>query len=118
MRCLKCGVETPDNHVFCDNCLETMVQYPIKPGTPIQLPPKQPKGPEKHAAPENREPTTAEQLGQLRRMIRWLTAIIVLLSVLLCGTAVMLLRAMDDAPGAAPPSIGKNYTTTGAQNQP
>ncbi len=117
VRCMKCGGEAPDNRVFCDTCLDAMDQYPVKPGTPVLLPLRQAKGQEKHSAPQDREPTAAEQLGQLRRMIRWLTAIIALLSVLLCGTAIMLLRSLEDRTPTAP-SIGKNYTTTGTQGQP
>ena len=40
MRCLKCGRELKESQVFCDICREDMANYPVKPGTPIQLPPR------------------------------------------------------------------------------
>ena len=40
MNCMKCGKETADGQVFCDSCLEVMKQYPVKPDTVVQLPPK------------------------------------------------------------------------------
>ena len=38
MYCLKCGNETQDEKIFCEDCLLLAQRYPIKPGTPIQLP--------------------------------------------------------------------------------
>ena len=38
MYCLKCGNETLDEKIFCEDCLLLAQRYPIKPGTPIQLP--------------------------------------------------------------------------------
>ena len=38
MYCLRCGKETPDNKVFCKSCLDSMDEYPVKPGQPIILP--------------------------------------------------------------------------------
>ena len=38
MNCMKCGREIALGQVFCKDCLADMAQYPIKPGTPVQLP--------------------------------------------------------------------------------
>ena len=38
MNCMKCGVEIPENQVFCDHCLAVMDDYPIKPDAHIHLP--------------------------------------------------------------------------------
>ena len=118
MNCIKCGKETPDSQVFCDSCLECMQAYPVKPGTPVQLPPKKRPGQETRPTPTDRETTPAEQLRQIRRMIRWLTAIVALLSLLLCGTAAMLLHTLESPSGPASSNIGKNYTSTGTENRP
>lgn len=37
MKCLKCGVEIESTSEFCDDCLQSMDKYPVKPGTVIQL---------------------------------------------------------------------------------
>ena len=44
MQCMKCGRDTEAEQVFCANCLETMAQYPVKPGIVVQIPhrPEQP----------------------------------------------------------------------------
>ena len=42
MNCLKCGRELKEGQVFCDNCLESMEQEPIKINTPVLIP-TQPK---------------------------------------------------------------------------
>ena len=38
MPCMKCGRKIKDRQVFCEECLAIMDTYPVKPGTPIQLP--------------------------------------------------------------------------------
>ena len=38
MYCLRCGRDTNQERVFCDDCLELMDKQPVKPGTAIQLP--------------------------------------------------------------------------------
>ena len=38
MTCMKCGVEIPENQVFCDSCLSVMNRYPVKPDAHIHLP--------------------------------------------------------------------------------
>ncbi len=38
MNCIKCGRDVRGEQVFCDACQEDMEFYPVKPGTPVQLP--------------------------------------------------------------------------------
>ena len=38
MYCLRCGRDTGNEEVFCQDCQNLMEKYPIKPGTAIQLP--------------------------------------------------------------------------------
>ena len=38
MNCMKCGRETDDNNVFCQNCLLEMEKYPVQPGSVVLLP--------------------------------------------------------------------------------
>ena len=115
MYCMKCGRQTQEDQVFCDSCLETMERYPVKPGTVISLPQRNTPAQEKKST-HRKEPSAAEQLAQLRRMIRWLTVIIAVLSFLLCATAVMLIRMLDTQTPAR--TIGQNYTTTSSGTRP
>lgn len=112
MGCLKCGANTADKQVFCDACLEVMQRYPVKPDTAVHIPHRDPAVHEKKPAPR-REPTAGEQLAQLRRMIRWLIAVIAVLSVLLCLTGVLLIHTLNSDTVVNP--IGKNYTTDNQQ---
>ena len=80
MHCMKCGKKIKDSQVFCDECLAIMDTYPVKPGTPIQLPtivannfaaPKAKNNKRKQKTPE-------EIIVKLRRSNRWLSALLIL----------------------------------------
>lgn len=116
MACLKCGKSTEDGQVFCNECLELMQKHPVKPGTAIHLPNRETPHPEKKPPVLHREPTAAEQIENLRKMIRWLLGVIAVLSVLLLLTAGMLLHVLNK--GASSDIIGRNYTTTSTGTQP
>ena len=66
MYCLKCGNETQDEKIFCEDCLLLAQRYPIKPGTPIQLPrhdqPKKNPSQKRTISPE-------EQVDALRKTL-------------------------------------------------
>ncbi len=66
MYCLRCGKDTQDENVFCQACIGTMEQHPIKPGTPVQLlhrpePVRRSKG--------RQGPSLEEQLHSLKKLI-------------------------------------------------
>lgn len=115
MNCLKCGKETQEAQVFCGDCLQIMDSYPVAPGTAIHLPHRESAAQEKKP-PRRRELTAAETISQLRGMIRWLTATVAILSVLLCLIAGLLIHTLDDPSGSG--TIGRNYTTTDTDIQP
>lgn len=81
MRCIKCGKDTQDNHVFCESCLTVMDAYPVKPDTAIHLPNRQETAVKK-AAPRKRVLTPEEQMERLKkahRRLRWYFLILLLL---------------------------------------
>ena len=84
-QCLKCGKETAEKAIFCQQCQDDMGKYPVKPGTVIHLPKRQ-------NAPEKK----LEQYNEA-------------LSILLTVTAFMLLRTLSQEKPVPP--IGRNYTT-------
>ena len=111
MFCMKCGKETVGNDVFCEGCLETMRAYPVKPGTAVQLPRHKNVEEEKRASSRQRNRAPKDPMRKLHLTIRWLTAVIVVLSVLLCATAVMLIRTQDyENTIRQIQEWGKNYT--------
>ena len=67
MYCLKCGRETQDDKIFCEECLQLAQIYPVKPGTPVQIPrqdsAKKPTVQKRTISPE-------EQIENLRKRLR------------------------------------------------
>lgn len=115
MQCLKCGKKTEGRQVFCEDCLDVMQAYPVKPGIPVHLPKREHRAAEKKA-PVQRESTAAEQLQQLRRAMRWLLGVVAVLAVMLLFTAGMLIHTLEQE--SANSNIGRNYTTADSATRP
>lgn len=107
MQCMRCGKEIRENSVFCPDCLQVMAQNPVKPGTPVQLLQRPQQSQEKVI--HTKEVSAEESARKLRGLVRWLTGVIVLLSVLLCITAVFLLHSLQQQQPEG--NLGRNYTT-------
>ena len=108
MDCMKCGRTIEQGNVFCESCLETMDQYPVKPGTPIKLPKRTPAAPKKPVS-RRRSLSNEELVTVQRRTIKRLWA--ALICALLClavSVAFMLYFAQNQE---AVPNIGQNYST-------
>lgn len=85
MNCAKCGREIENGQVFCPVCLEEMEQYPVKPGTVVHIPKRPEDGAEKKPPVRRKAPPTPEQqIGKLKKKVRWLRTLLVL-TMLLCG---------------------------------
>ena len=59
---MKCGREIPVGQVFCDECLEDMEKYPVKPGTAVQLPARPKPAPVKKSFIRRRPALSLEEL--------------------------------------------------------
>ena len=114
-QCLKCGKKTEDRAVFCNECLAIMEQYPVKPGTVVHIPRRPPRA-ESKAIDTFDQSVQTELISHQRGMIRWLTAMIAVLSILLVITAVLLIRTLDNQQPL--PAIGRNYTTSTTDKTP
>ena len=110
MFCLKCGRETAAEQVFCEGCLQTMQQYPVKPGTAVHLPHRDEA---KKPTVRKRGLSLEEQLRQLKRLNKRLRVVAALLTVVLCIATVMLVHTLLN--GETAPLIGKNYTIDTSQ---
>ena len=112
MGCLKCGKETKEEQVFCESCLTSMEQYPVKPGTPVQLPHAEEGHGAKKQTARRPAPKLEEQIATLQKLVRrllWVTGILLLLLALTTGALVQNLFAAPDNN-----AIGRNYTTIGS----
>jgi len=83
-RCIKCGKETQDGHIFCESCLTVMDAYPVKPDTAIHLPDRQ-EAPKK-AVPRKRVLTPEEQVERLKKANRRLRLYFLLLLLLFAAS--------------------------------
>lgn len=99
MRCLKCGRDIGDEQVFCEECQNNMVQYPVKPGTPIQLPHRQAAPITKKKQPRRKKTLKPEeQILKLRHSIRLLTLALIgaLIAFVLAALATLYLLEQRD----------------------
>ena len=113
MYCMKCGKETKSDRFFCQECLEEMERYPVKPDTPVYLPPviRQERKTQRFTPP----PAPEEQVAQLRRTNRRLR-VFLLLAVLILGVVCYLWlwpRALQE-----PMDKGRNYTVGTSNTEP
>ena len=105
MNCLKCGREIPEDQVFCDACLEVMKKYPVKPGTPVVIHPRESRGPD----PVKKKFSTEEMLSRLQKrnrcLSRWVTALSIVLVISLGLLGYAIYREFTV------PALGQNYST-------
>lgn len=112
VNCMKCGKQIEDTQVFCDDCLEKMKQYPVKPGTVVQLPYRAEEAPVKKPVARKKVLTSEEQLARQRKIIQGLSAGIAALVVALSLTAAALGRSLQlQKSGEQNQIIGRNYST-------
>ena len=108
MNCMKCGRELAEDQVFCPKCLELMEQHPVKPDVVVKLPSRRETPPKKNPS-RKKVRTPEEQLEQLKRRNRWLTALTCLLliaSLVLAFLSVDIFRKLDMQR-----LLGQNYST-------
>ena len=107
MNCLKCGRNTVNDRVFCDDCLAVMDRHPVKPGTPVHLPRHAFVPTKAKQAPRKRVISQEEQILSLRKKLRRSRLIGMILLLVLCLASVLLVR---EFAGNDIPAIGQNYT--------
>ena len=109
MTCMKCGREIDDDQVFCQECLEVMDKYPVKPGTVVLLPrvsQNQPK-------PHRRHPVISpeEQILTLKKRVRGLVLALILAVAATVGLAyVTVSDYLEDKDVQLLP--GQNYSSS------
>lgn len=111
MQCMKCGREIPSGNVFCEDCLRDMANYPIKPGTVVNIPPRT-RQPVKR--PERRQPTQQQRLESLQKRVRILAYALTLSIALLIGVGALLLSMLQETDDG--PLPGQNYSTAESTN--
>lgn len=109
MSCMKCGRDIEEGQVFCNDCLEVMAKYPVKPGIAIQLPKRKDHSPvRKTAAKRKQPPTPEEQIRKLKKRIRGLVLLWLVTLALLAATVYPTVMYFTGNRFLMP---GQNYTT-------
>ena len=106
MQCLKCGREIAAEDVFCRKCLVGMANYPIKPGTVVQIPKQPPVKRPSERRPQITAERKAEILTRRVRLLSWLLVLSVALSICLGALLVSTIGTGEDKP-----EIGQNYVS-------
>ncbi len=70
MNCLRCGRDIDGENVFCNSCRNEMEAYPVKPGTPIQLPHRDEDALAKKKSKRKRPANPEEQIAALKRSLK------------------------------------------------
>ena len=106
MHCLKCGRETDENQVFCQECLLDMEKHPVDSNEVVLLP-QRPAAPAAQKPARRRTVTPEERIIYLKRRVRLLTVlllVVILISSALAYPTVQYFRRYRLRPG-------QNYTS-------
>jgi len=110
MNCMKCGIEIPENQVFCDHCLALMQKHPIKPGVHIHLPKRAVADSEQKKTPKKKRTLSPEeQISALKLKILRMRLTIVILAFVVCVVSGLLVLKIYNTQNTSP-TTGRNYT--------
>lgn len=87
MFCMKCGREIEEG-VFCQDCLDGMRKYPVKPGTAIQLPKRRESTPVRKILSWRKTLTPEEQIRKLRKSLRTMIVLWIITFLLFCAALI------------------------------
>ena len=107
MNCVKCGKDTTENNVFCPECLAQMADYPVKPGTPVQIPIHNPV--RRPSTRKFRAPEPEVVIRRQKKIIRLLAVGVTVLFIAWALTTAMVVRMLLEEEGTP---IGQNFGFT------
>lgn len=104
--CLKCGRKTDEKQVFCDSCIASAKEYPIKPDAVVVLSHRD--APPLRTGPRKRPPTAEERLAKTKLCNRWLIVTVVILGLALSVASAYLVQQSNELQFSQ--LVGRNYT--------
>lgn len=115
LNCMKCGRELEQPGAFCPDCLHIMQQYPVKQGTPVQLPRREISAAAVKAS-RRRVITPEEQVVRQRTVIHR-QRMLLLTVLLLLGIFVYLYFTQEPIlPQEVEKPAGQNYTVDSTED--
>ncbi len=109
MECMKCGRKAENGQVFCKECLASMAEHPVKPGTAVLLPQRKLEAPSRRSAHRKKPLSPEQQIEKLRRANRRLAVCLLLLTLALVLAVAGLVRSLYIQQNTQP--TGRNYST-------
>lgn len=113
MNCMKCGRETHEDSVFCQDCLVEMQKYPVDPGTVVLLP-RRKEGASVKKMPKRHAPSPEERLAVLQKRV---TLLFVLLAACIVAIVLMFQPTMHYILDEHY-EIGQNYSSVTPSTTP
>ena len=109
VNCMKCGRQTKEDAVFCEECLEHMNRHPVPPNTLAYVPSEKDRADMKKYTVSHPVVTAEEQIKRLNRKVQTLG----LLLALTLGVAIFFGLLSADALHelSVADFMGKNYKT-------
>lgn len=109
MKCMKCGREMTEDLAFCSTCLAEMEQFPVRPGTVILLPNREPSQPRKPVRKKKAILSADELIPVLKRKVWTLRLISLVLALLLTVISIIAIQAVTELDWQR--LLGQNYST-------
>ena len=114
MSCMKCGRDVEAGQIFCENCLEEMEKYPVKPETVVLIPTRTAgHGVKKQ---HQRRQTPEEQIAALEKRCKRLMITLLISWLLLAGVSVIAGISIYELD--VHQWLGQNYHTAGETDPP
>ena len=107
MNCMRCGREIGEEQVFCTDCLVDMEQYPVKPGTVVNIPQRPTNPVPRKTVVRKKAPTPEETILKLRKRLRFF---VIAWLVTLLATAALAYPAYQYVVEENHFSTGQNYS--------
>ena len=81
MKCMRCGRDTTEQQVFCDDCLADMARHPVKPDVAVYLPVRKPSEPQRKQNRHHKKELSAEELVPILRSRIWILSAAVVIMI-------------------------------------
>ena len=108
MNCMKCGRETKEEAVFCEECLDHMDRHPVPPNTLVYVPSEKDRAATKKHTISHPMVSSEEQIKRLNRRIHALSLVLGLMVGLVVFLGLLSVDTLQQLNVSN--LIGKNYT--------
>ncbi len=107
-KCIKCGKELTAVGMFCDECKQFMEAYPVPTNATVILPQRSEV---KKTLVKKKAVSDQEKIKRLHKAVLWLSAALLVVTVLFAITWSRLSRLQDQPQPSATETKGQNYST-------